>query len=141
MKTFSISLMIFFVAKVLCSMSLDDLPQKEQSNINLLSDSHKLSRDRYVWGGITGTVLGFGIGHAIQERYKEKGWIFTLTDALGVGTILGGYVDLNIRYREHGKTGDASVGTVIPGLIIAGVGVAVLFGFRIWQAIDLWTVN
>ena len=44
-----------------------------------------VSNARYYGGAIPGSILGFGIGHAIQGRYKEKGWIFTLLEGGAVG--------------------------------------------------------
>ena len=42
---------------------------------------------RYIAGGVVGTTLGLGIGHAIQGRYwRDYGWAFT---AGGVITFLG----------------------------------------------------
>ena len=39
-----------------------------------------ISKETYVSGGLT-AIVGFGLGHAILGRYKEKGWIFTLSEA------------------------------------------------------------
>ena len=37
-----------------------------------------LPAERFIAGGVTGTVLGLGIGHGVQGRWNEKGWIFLL---------------------------------------------------------------
>ncbi len=100
-----------------------------------------ISRDQYVWGGTVGTILGFGIGHAIQGRYKEKGWIFTLTEGIGAGTIASGIIWTLFSYKESSKTGDASVGDVMPFVGLGLLGATIILGFRIWEIVDLWSVD
>ena len=58
-------------------------------------ESSTMSQGQYVGGGIASIFLPFGIGQAIQGRYKETGWIFTVSElasnvlvASGVGLIL-----------------------------------------------------
>ena len=37
-----------------------------------------ITKKRYVTGGIMSIVPGFGIGHAVQGRWWDRGWIFTM---------------------------------------------------------------
>src|SRR5215211_7901978 len=46
-----------------------------------LLDKGYITPGKYVGGGITATALGWGIGHAIQGRWLDRGWIFTLGEA------------------------------------------------------------
>jgi len=86
---------------------------------------HGAGRTNYIAGGIVGTIVGFGIGHAIQHRYNEMGWIFTISDTVSVGAIIAGSL----------------IGSPRPlGTFLWVSGVLLLVGFRVWQAIDLWVV-
>ena len=39
---------------------------------------------RYLTGGLLGTFVGFGLGHALQGRYGDYGWVFTTTQLTGI---------------------------------------------------------
>ncbi len=55
----------------------------------------RIGVERYVAGGVVGTTLGLGIGHAIQGRYwRDYGWAFTAGEIitfLGAATAGGGH--------------------------------------------------
>lgn len=78
----------------------------------------KISTGQYVAGGVLGTLMGVGIGHAIQERYTQNGWIFTATQ-LGSGFMYG-------LFAGQGNE------------IGAGLSIISLIGFRIWELVDVW---
>ena len=42
----------------------------------------ELGRGQYIGGGAAGTILGLGIGHAIQGRWLATGWKFTVSEFL-----------------------------------------------------------
>jgi len=44
------------------------------------SEKSIMSHEQYHRGAFVGTLLGFGIGHAMQNRYANKGWIFTMLE-------------------------------------------------------------
>src|SRR4051812_36567936 len=44
-------------------------------------ENGEMGNGRYISGGAVGSIFGFGIGHAIQGRYSEKGWIFAVGEA------------------------------------------------------------
>lgn len=79
----------------------------------------------YIAGGIVGSVVGFGSGHAIQGRYLHDGWIFTLLEGslLGIGAAAG---DFSPGYLGSGRIG------------VQGVTLFMLMGVRVWQIVDLW---
>jgi hypothetical protein len=77
---------------------------------------------QYVGGGLVGTFLGYGTGHAIQERYLYKGLIFTLGE---FGTLWTG--------------GHCFVSGCPDGLFFASL--AGYFGLRIWEIVDVWMIS
>lgn len=55
------------------------------------------SSDRYIAGGLLGTIVGFGFGHMVNGTWHNTGWIFTLSQSvsltmmsLGLATALTG---------------------------------------------------
>ena len=47
-----------------------------------------ISTVRYIAGGLTGTFLGFGLGHKLQGRWHDSGGAFTLSEILvGLGML------------------------------------------------------
>ncbi len=96
-------------------------------------DRGEMSNGRYVISGIIGFYPGFGIGHAIQGRYSERGYIFTIGEVGSVFLMSIGLADcLTSAYPYNGSYSCHS------GLVTAGaVG---FFGFKIWELIDVWAV-
>jgi hypothetical protein len=97
-----------------------------------------MSSAQYIFGGALGSLVGFGTGHAIQGRYKEKGWIFTLAESLAVGSIITGAVWTN-NLSSKPNVGKAEA--LLPVIGFSAVGGAVGLAFHIWEIIDLWTVK
>lgn len=90
----------------------------------------EISQTRYIVGGILGTYpLGLGIGHAVQGRYSDKGWIFTVGELGSMAVFLAGIGDcwsaVNSRYEACNG-----------GLMTLGF--ASYVGFRIWEIVDVW---
>src|SRR5205085_907677 len=51
----------------------------------------EISDTRYVLGGVIGTYpIGLGLGHAIQGRYMDRGWIFTVGELGSLAVVLAG---------------------------------------------------
>ncbi len=94
----------------------------------MAADSYKpnplSAKDRFIAGGIIGTVVGFGIGHAIEDRYADLGWVFTATEGASVALIIIGAVV------------PMPAGASIPLIIIGSLG---LTGFKIWEIMDIWS--
>jgi hypothetical protein len=86
----------------------------------------------YAVGGVVGTFVGFGIGHAVQGRYGEKGWIFTVGELGSIALIVAGLAQ-SITNCSYGSNCANSAGT--SEILIGYFGV---LGFRIWEIIDLW---
>jgi hypothetical protein len=88
---------------------------------------------KYITGGILASTAGFGIGHAIQGRYNDKGWIFTATEATGAAMFLIGAGSCSEKTDIYGtkKTECSNAG-------IGVVGLGVWIGFHVWEIVDAW---
>lgn len=94
---------------------------------------------RYVAGGVVGTaIVGFGVGQAIQGRYRDTGWIFTTTEAASVVVLAIGVAQSTFSCADNTSpyqfvpTCNANIAPLF------WVGLASLVGFRIWEIVDLW---
>jgi len=92
-------------------------------------------------GALTGTIIGFGLGHALQGRYSESGWKWTLGDA---GTITAMAITADKDCGDEIKdpyTGLTHRNCVSNGKspTVATVTALTWLGLRIWQSYDLWT--
>ena len=93
----------------------------------------QVSTGKYVTGGVLASVFGFGIGHAVQGRYSDRGYIFTATEVAAVATMALGLGSCSKSKDSYGvETTSCSNG----GLITLGFGA--LLGFRIWEIVDSW---
>jgi hypothetical protein len=106
-----------------------------------LNDEEKKILDRgeigttaYVLGGVLGTYpLGFGIGHAIQGRYSDKGWIFTVGELGAVTILYSAALDCmtNSSYWNNSNGTCNNKGSMF-------LGAAAFVALRIWEIVDLW---
>lgn len=90
-----------------------------------------ISDGQYVAGGVVGTFLGFGIGQAIEGRYGDTGWIFTVGELGSTVLLVAGAV--NCLSSVQGNTCTNGGGEVVLGYL--GI-----LGFRIWEIVDVWAV-
>jgi hypothetical protein len=94
----------------------------------------------YIAGGIVGTVVGFGIGHGIQGRWSDGGWIFTVGDTAALGTYIAGLViivsDTNVDGSGPFVFTDGAPGH---GVALAVIGAIAYLGIHIWEIVDIWT--
>jgi hypothetical protein len=98
------------------------------------ADSSPISTNRRVIAGITGTVVGFGTGHAIAGIYDHHGSVFTVGELAGVGLFLYG---LSSRSTDLSCAGDTCL--VTERVSLAVVTGPVLFGIlKIWEIVDVW---
>lgn len=97
----------------------------------MILERGEISQTRYVIGGILATYpLGLGIGHAVQGRYTEKGWIFTVGELASLAVLMAGFGDCVDNWSSNKECNGSG------GLVFAGVFGFV--GFRIWEAVDAW---
>ena len=94
------------------------------------SDMRTISQGRYIGGGVAGTILGFGIGHAVQGRWMEKGWIYTALQpvTLVTSTFLWGLFAVEVGYHSFNSL----------TLIGAATLTLIFVGSKIWEIVDVW---
>ena len=93
--------------------------------------SKSLSNGQYIGGGVASIFLGAGIGHAIQGRWMEKGWIFTVGGLVtGIGYVASSTLFAVKSYET--KTLDKGTGGVALAFLLAHL------GLRVWELIDVW---
>lgn len=86
------------------------------------------------WGaGVLGSVVvGFGAGQAIQGRWHDTGWIYTLGEGLSLGAVM-----LALPVALSGDCGDCGSHTNSDraGYLMIG-GLLAYTGFHIWEIGD-----
>ena len=96
-------------------------------------ESKTISQGRYIGGGVASIFLGWGIGHAVQGRYSERGWIFTAGGALSAIGVIGLFSSLTKSALENPEnTSLSGADYAFMGALIVGAGI------RIWEMIDAW---
>jgi len=111
-------------------------PPQQYVPVQLTADEQELlqqgeiSDNQHIGGAAVAFLFGFGVGQAVQGRYSETGWIFTLGEAASIAALMYGILhDLDCGLDSRCSTSDTD------GLYIAG-GLIGLFGFRIWEIVD-----
>jgi hypothetical protein len=88
----------------------------------------------YVIGGVIGTVVGLGIGQAIQGRYVPTGVIITAGEAASIALLEYGMSDCvaqDIGNAVSNETHNCSSAALT-------IGLAGFVGLRIWEIVDVW---
>ena len=58
-----------------------------------------ISQTKYLQGGLLGTIVGFGTGHAIQGRWRREGWKHTAWQAGAAALTAYGWLRISSAYR------------------------------------------
>ncbi len=93
-----------------------------------------IDQQKYVTGGILGTVVGFGSGHGVIGKYKQVGWLYTASEVGFLGLMAVGYRKSVQDTFQAGVTGNFDGPNY--GLMIVGY-----IGFissRIGEIFDIW---
>jgi MFS family permease len=116
-------------------------PQQYQPQpVQLSADDHALlqqgeiSDSQHIGGALTSLFFGFGIGQAVQGRYSETGWIFTLGEAASIGLLIYGLAESFDDCFGIDDTG-CNNGSNNAGAMIA-TGLIGLIVFRVWEVVD-----
>lgn len=87
----------------------------------------EIAPDTRMNGAVLGAWIGFGIGHAVQDRFGERGWAFLVLDSAAVGLLVTSAVRCFSLGDEPRCEGDAT----------GAIGVGLLLVVRVFQAVDL----
>ncbi len=102
------------------------------------ADAHEqypTAQKNYSNGNILGSILGFGIGHSINGNYADKGWKFTLGEALPILLVGSSFL---FAYNAPGNYHNSNLGYVLLSIfVVLPLGLATFAGFKIWEIIDL----
>ncbi len=110
--------------KAIVSASLSEEDRK-------ILDRGEIGTLAYVLGGVLGTYpVGLGIGHAVQGRYSDKGWIFTVGEIGSVAVAVAGIEQCTTTW--YGLTYSCKTNALF------AIGIISYVGFRVWEAIDVW---
>lgn len=108
-------------------------PTYAQPQYHLLTEEERelvaegeIGGGQHVAGGLVGTFFGFGIGHAVQGRWSDKGWIFTVGEVASFGLILVALGDCGFEESCEDEADQAWFGVVA------------LIGLHIWEVFDVW---
>ena len=75
--------MLKFFALALCMYVFSGVASGKSARANKTAQDNKIGTVRYIAGGLLGTTLGFGGGHAIQGRWwSDYGWVFTVSSVI-----------------------------------------------------------
>ena len=88
-----------------------------------------ITNARYTAGGFLSIIPGFGIGHAAQRRWLEKGWIFTIGEVL----LLGGLIYSLLHMKSIAPETRLIRAAGLPCLVG-------LVGLRGWEMADAWNL-
>jgi hypothetical protein len=129
---------LFLLVPFITQASTSLIYDAQKKGINLtekdkdILEVGEISTARYVTGGILGTYpIGFGLGHAIQGRWSQNGWIFTAGESASLALLLGGALGCvnNTVFGEDCSDLENAIMTV---------GVIGFVGLRLWEIVDVW---
>ena len=107
-----------------------------QADLRLSAEDQELIVDgeigpvAHIGGGLVATFVGFGVGHAVQGRWSERGWIFTVGETAGLGLMVYGLgKGLDSCANVESDCGTSGLGFIAGGAIA-------LTGFHLWETID-----
>ncbi len=94
----------------------------------------EISDGQHVGGAVVSLFFGFGIGQAVQGRYGETGWIFTIGEIASITALFVGLGQAFDDCFEGDNTCNDNQGET---LMIGGlVGLLV---FRVWEVVDAFS--
>lgn len=95
----------------------------------------EISSGAHIGGGVAALFLGFGSGQAIQGRWSDTGWIFTVGEAASIAAMIGGVV----RTVDDCDTVDETDCDHSDGPALIVVGLVGLTVFRVWEIVDAFS--
>ena len=116
----------------------------DNHSLSAAGSSQALSQGQYIGGGVVGTVVGFGLGHAIQGRYFRTGWIHTTLQAgslMGATTYILYHVStaLQDKNKRPIHNNAKSITKEDDSYFLPLYTLYMIFlGSRIWEIVDVW---
>jgi len=130
MKRFSIFPAVALALLLLTVSARANEPEKEQPVAKT-----GISTGRYITGGIIGSAVGFGIGHAIHRRYMPLGLVFTLGEAAAFTAFFA-----DTSFGTSTVSGITTVRATRIGTL-GVIGLVVATGLHIWEVVDVWVTG
>lgn len=93
------------------------------------NDKIPVSTGRYITGGVLGSAIGLGLGHAVHGRYLDNGYLFTLGELFLPFVIGPAIYKMRTTKTQREKCTDFCGFTD---------GFYIFVGLRVWETIDLW---
>lgn len=78
-----------------------------------------------IMGPPVAATLGFGLGHVVEGRWHEKGWIFSAGETASIALWMGAYM-VDMSCDNHCE--------VVGPMAVTGILATV--GLRIWETVD-----
>jgi hypothetical protein len=123
-------------------------PPAAQQQVHLTVDEQWLlsrgyiTQGEHLGGGVVSLFFGFGVGQAVQGRWAQKGYIFTVGEIASFGAMIYGMAELfsachgtdDPYYEEPcNHSAERRGATMLIG------GALALSVFRIWEIVDAFT--
>jgi hypothetical protein len=96
---------------------------------NLLAEG-EISLGQHAGGVALDWFFGFGLGQAVQGRWSDTGWIFTLGEAAGLTMLVVGITRLDFTCDSDTSCNNDDAGAFLVTGLIAYV------GFHAWSIVD-----
>mgnify|MGYP000870276724 CR=1 FL=1 len=101
----------------------------------------EISNDRHAGGALMAFLFGFGTGQAVQGRWGESGWIFTIGETLSLAAIIhaapdaGEFCDSleSVERTAFERNCDARQRRAMRQVM---GGLAVFVGLHLWEVVD-----
>lgn len=95
-----------------------------------------ISDGAHIGGGFAALFLGFGIGQAVQGRWSDKGWIFTVGDLGSLTMMIYGMTNMLTACAVDDDPYTDSCDNDGNGAGFLVIGALAYTGFRIWETVD-----
>lgn len=128
---------LFLLALSLPAFAADEAPAKDSPSAALAESAEPfktITRRRYIASGILSVAPG--LGHAIQGRWRERGWIFTAGSAALIPGLMLWEKIVKADLLSFGDSESAGIAMIAGNMIIIMAWKAVY----VWGIADTWNL-